>query len=488
MEKLHRGITILGLGPGDPGLLTLQAWEWIQTIPEIYLRTRQHPTIQGFPPGLIIHSFDDLYERSESFDEVYEQIIEEVLKLGERPQGVTYAVPGHPFVAEATSPVIARKAREEGVPVRVIEGLSFLEPTWTALGIDPLPLEALVDALELTALHHPPFPPDFPALVAQVYSRQVAAEVKTTLNSVYPDDHPVQLVHGAGTAQQKVESLKLYEIDRSPHIGLLTSLFVSPLEANTSFERFQHIIAALRAPDGCPWDREQTHASLRPHLLEETYEVLTALDAENPAAMREEFGDLLLQVVLHAQIAGEYGEFTMADVIQGISRKIIRRHPHVFGEVKVDGVSGVLTNWERIKATERQNNGQEAVKGLLDGVPLALPALAQAQQVQERAARVGFDWREIQGVIEKVNEELQEVLRAPDTEREAELGDLLFAAVNLVRWYQVDAESALRSTIQRFRQRFAYVEQRAQQDGRDLHEMTLEEMDVYWDEAKEQED
>lgn len=484
MESLS-GITILGLGPGDPGQLTRQAWDWLNAIDEVVLRTRQHPTVAGFPVGLKVSSFDDLYDSSETFDAVYDGIIRQVLELGRRPQGVTYAVPGHPFIAEATGPEIYRLAKEQGIPVRILDGLSFIEPVYTALGLDPFPHTALVDALELGALHHPPFPPDRPALVAQIYNRETAANVKLTLNAVYPDDHPVRLVHGAGTPAQVVEDLRLFEIDRSPHIGLLTVLYLPALGEETSFERFQEIVAALRAPDGCPWDREQTHESLRKYLLEETYEALEGLDANDPAVMQEEFGDLLLQIVLHAQIGWEDGEFSMTDILQGISQKLIRRHPHVFGEVKVDGVTGVLQNWEKLKAAERKANGFERTKGLLDGVPKEFPALGQAQQIQDRAARVGFDWDDIQGVWQKVHEEVAEVQAAAnDAERTDEIGDLLFAAVNLARWLKVDAESALRGTNLKFRHRFSHVEQRARETGRQLADMKLAEMDVFWDEAK----
>ena len=479
------GITILGLGPGDSGQLTRQAWDWLNTTDEVVLRTRQHPTVACFPASLIVNSFDEMYEKSEMFEDVYEQIVVEVLKLGRRPQGVTYAVPGHPFIAEATGPEIYRRAKEQGIAVRIIEGLSFIEPVYTALGLDPFPHTVLVDALELAGLHHPSFSPAQPALVAQIYNRAVASNVKLTLNAVYPDEHPVKLVHGAGTSQQLVENLKLYEIDRSPHIGLFTVLYLPALGIETSFEHFQEIVAALRAPDGCPWDREQTHESLRKYLLEETYEALEGLDANDPVMIEEEFGDLLLQIVLHAQIGYEDGEFTMADIIQGISQKLIRRHPHVFGKVKVDGVTGVLQNWEKLKAAERKTNGVEKTKGLLDGVPKEFPALGQAQQIQDRAAHVGFDWDDIKGVWDKLHEEVEEVqAAATEAERMDEIGDLLFAAVNLARWLKVDAESALRGANLKFRRRFSYIEKRARETGRQLMDMKLSEMDEFWDEAK----
>ena len=478
------GITLLGLGPGDPALLTRQAWELLGSLHEIYLRTRMHPVVESFPDRLQVHSFDDLYERGESFAEVYAQIVEQVLALGRRAEGVVYAVPGHPFVAEATGPEIARRARLEGIPVQVVEGLSFLEPALTALGLDPFPHTALVDALELVSAHVPPYPPSVPAIVAQVYSQAVASDVKLTLMSLYPDEHPVKLVHAAGTPQALVEPLSLYEIDRSAHIGMLTALYVPPLGQAASFEAFQEIIAHLRAPNGCPWDKEQTHQTLRPHLLEEAYEVLAALDAGDVRAMREEFGDLLLQVVLHAQIASDYGEFTMSDVLEGIHTKIVHRHPHVFGDLDLKNVEGVLLNWERLKEAERNANGKSDT-GLLDGVALALPALVQAEEYQKRASRVGFDWSEIQGVIDKVHEELDEVFSATVGERRAaELGDLLFAVVNLARWHGVDAESALREANARFRGRFTQIEAAARQQGRSVSDLSLDEMEALWQAAK----
>jgi tetrapyrrole methylase family protein/MazG family protein len=481
-------IILLGLGPGDPNLLTQEAVQILESTPEIYLRTLQHPTVAGFPASLQIHSFDDLYDQYPSYDDVYAHIVEQILELGKRPQGVVYAVPGHPFVAEATCPEIARRARLQGIPVQVIEGLSFIEPTITALGIDPLPYLAILDAFELASAHVPPFPPDSPALIAQIHSRVIANEVKLTLMESYPDEHLVRLVHGAGTPQELVEELPLHAIDQSQSIGLLTCLYLPPLEKGNSFEAFQEIIAHLRAPNGCPWDREQTHQTLRTNLLEETYEALEAIDADDPAQMREELGDLLLQIALHTQIANEYGEFNIAQVFKSIYDKIIRRHPHVFGDWKVSGVENVLQNWEKLKAAERseehnENGGPE--KGLLDGVALALPALSQAEEIQRRAARVGFDWPDTRGVLEKINEECHELLNADDlASRSDELGDLLFAVVNLARHYEIDAESALRETNTRFRKRFAHIEQAARTQGKSINELSLDEMESFWQEAK----
>jgi tetrapyrrole methylase family protein/MazG family protein len=480
-----RGIILLGLGPGNPEQLTREAWYLLSEHSEIYLRTSHHPVVSSFPKDLRVHSFDYVYEAETDFPAVYALIVDEILKLGARPEGVLYAVPGHPFIAESTGPEIARRAKELELPVRVVHGLSFVEPVLAALGADLLPQTTVTDALELAGSHHPLFPPGSPALIAQVYSKAIASEVKLTLMAVYPDEHPVRLVHAAGTEQELVEELPLYEIDRSEHIGALSALYVPPLAEHTSMEEFQELIAHLRAPEGCPWDREQTHQSLRRNLLEETYEVLDALDAEDVEAMQEEFGDLLVQIVLHAQIATEAGEFRLADVIRGIYTKLIHRHPHVFGDAELDDAQSVISNWEHLKAEERRANGQ-AEKGLLDGVASALPALTQAEAYGARAARVGFDWPDIQGVLDKIDEEVAELRQAKDDQsRLAEFGDLLFALVNLARWLDVDPEVALRGTNARFKQRFAAVEAGARAQGRALKELSLEEMEAFWQQGKQ---
>lgn len=483
--KRNSGITLLGLGPGSVELLTLEALTWLQGIDTLCLRTRQHPTVVGLPEHLHLVSFDGFYERFDDFQEVYEAIVAEVLSLGEQPEGLTYGVPGHPFVAEATCPEIMTRAKSLGIPVRVIDGLSFLEPTFRALGIDPFPGLSLVDAIQLSMGHTPGFPPSSAALIAQIYSRQVASEVKLSLMAAYPDEHPVRLVHAAGTEDETVEDLPLYAVDQSPRLGLLSSLYIPPLSSASSFEAFQEVVARLRAPDGCPWDREQTHLSLRPFLLEETYEALDALDREDMAEMQEELGDLLLQVVLHAQIATEEGDFTIHDVLEEIGTKLIRRHPHVFSEVEVDGVSGVIRNWEAIKAEERRENGSEVKQGLLDGIPRALPALSQSQAVIERVGRVGFDLLVEKGKTADIPQLLDEFTSSQQSEKQGDLGALLLAVAALAYQHDIDAESALREKLTAFRDKFSRMEAHAAELGRSLGDMSVAEKNALWDSLDE---
>ena len=365
-------ITLLGLGPGNPDLLTREAWEILIDSKTVHLRTRRHPTVAGLPAHLTLIDFDDIYEAGDAFEIVYSRIVDAVMAAAMQGD-VVYAVPGHPLVGEATTPLILRRAAEAGVNTRLVAGLSFIEPTLEMLNdellvlnqapnaantiqnsqltilnsLDPVNGLQLCDALEIASLHHPPINPDKPALVAQVYSRAIASDVKLTLMNQYPPAHEVYVVRAIADDQVKgrrgekvsrkhkspahrVTRSPLHELDHRDIFDHLTSLYVPALGETGGFEAFQETIAYLRAPEGCPWDREQTHASLRNTLLEEAYEVLTAIDEDDMDALKEELGDLLLNVVLQAQIATEAEEFRMSDVIAAINAKLIRRHPHIF--------------------------------------------------------------------------------------------------------------------------------------------------------------
>jgi tetrapyrrole methylase family protein/MazG family protein len=434
-----------------------------------------------------VHSFDYLYEEVAAFSQVYGAIAERVLELGQRPEGVIYAVPGHPLVGEATVGSILSAAEPLALSVRVVDGLSFVEPTLTALRVDALEGLQIFDAIELSRHYHPPLNPDLPALVGQLYSRLLASEVKLTLMNQYPDEHEVVLVHAAGTPEQRMVTRPLHQLDRGDEaatpVAHLTTLYVPPLADVTSFEGMQETVAHLRAPEGCPWDREQTHESLRAGLLEEAYESVMAIDRGDIGALEEELGDLLLQVLLQTQIATEAGEFKMPDVIAGIDGKLKYRHPHVWGGWSVEGTQEVLHNWEELKREERGRRSS-----LLDGVPGALPALQQADTYGRRVARVGFDWPDVNGVADKVREELAELESASTRERqEAELGDLLFAVANWARWLDVNPETALRKANARFAHRFRWLERAACERGFDIAERSIDELEALWQEAKESE-
>jgi tetrapyrrole methylase family protein / MazG family protein len=510
-------ITMIGLGPGDPGHLTRRAWELLQSLELLYLRTTVHPTVASLPPSVVLRSFDALYEQSASFDEIYTTIADELIGRARRGEAVAYAVPGHPLVAEATTREVLRRARAATVPVAIVDGVSFLEPICTALGLDPFAAGLqLLDALDLVppaptqsaerawvevqnlgdySAPLTPYPllPTRPALLCQLYSRAVASDVKLSLMERYPDEHPITLVRAAGVASQEtVWTIPLYELDRQTTLDHLTCAYLPPLAAHADLrgsDGLQWVVARLLGPGGCPWDREQTHQSLRGGLLEEVYEVLEALDADDFDALPEELGDLLLQVVVHGEMARQAGRFDLGDVQQAIAAKLIRRHPHVFADLSVSGTGEVLHNWEAIKAQELAEKGR-ARTGTLDGVPPGLPALMAAQKVGKKAARVGFDWPELSGLWAKLHEEIAE-LRAeadapsPDAARVAdEYGDLLYVAANLGRRLGLDAEAALREATLKFRRRFALLETIAQ--GQDLRALDVQQLVALWEQAKAQ--
>lgn len=491
-DVYQEDIILLGLGPGERNLLTVEALEWLSKIQEVTLCFDVQFPMDFFPPGLEINILDregewgtpaiDQVDRGFTVDRLAQRVIE----LGKRPQGVTFAVPGHPLEGDSLCNEIMLQAEKTGLRVRIIQGISFIDSIWTALGVKPTEQTYLIEAYSLLVQHLPQFPPSFPALISKVGTKDIASGVKNCLSRVYPLSHPIRLVHRAGSLGEMVEDAEIGGLDNSIYFGYTSAIYLPAMEKGSSFEEFLELVAHLRSPEGCPWDRKQTHQTLRLYLLEEAYEALAALDGNDMPGLKEELGDLLLQVALHTQVASEEGSFRMPDVLQHIHEKLVRRHPHVFGDTKVDGVARVLQNWEEIKAAERKAHDEED-KSLLDSVPRSLPALSQAQEIQERAARVGFDWPDIEPVWKKVDEELDEVREAVDQASiEVEIGDLVFAIVNLGRWCGVDAESALRNTVKRFRQRFGYIEKSARSQGRLLSEMTLEEMDAFWDEAKRQ--
>ncbi|MGE5620861.1 MAG: nucleoside triphosphate pyrophosphohydrolase [Sphingomonadaceae bacterium] len=478
-------ITIVGLGPGPYTLLTKKAAAVLEQAPKVWLRTSRHPTVQQFPPTIEWESLDYVYDRCESFEKLYLELAQEVLAIAQREGGLVYAVPGDPSMAEDSVREILRLAPERGFEVRVMPGVSFVEASLAAART------TLSGGLQLfDAAHVSSASPLVDLLVYQIEDRLVASDVKLELLRRYPDDHPVTLITAAGTpGEQSVRTVHLHDLDRQPEVDHLTALFVpasTPDRALGSFDSFVRIVARLRAPDGCPWDRQQTHESLKPYVVEEAYEVVEAIDKGDPATLSEELGDLLLQVLLHAQIADEAGDFDVTDVIGAIAAKMVRRHPHVFGEVSVSGAQEVLANWEAIKRAERGK--KEEAESMFAGIPKHMPALQAAQEVQGRAARVGFDWKEIQPVLEKLSEEVEELSRTENaTERQAEMGDILFSLVNVARHLGVNAEMALRSANQKFVERFSRMEELARRQGLDFASLPLEEQDELWNQAKAEE-
>lgn len=476
-------ITIVGLGPGDASLITRQAWHLLTSTADIWVRTNRHPAVAKLPNTITIHSFDHVYDQAEDFRSVYATIAEAVVEMG-RSADVVFAVPGNPFVGESTVLAIVETARQESLPVRLVAGLSFIEPVLAALHVDALDGLQIFDAIAISSFLYAPLNPDVPVILGQVYSQMVANDVKLALLSVYPAEHQVVLVHHAGQANEIVESFPLHAFDQSRHIDHLTSLYIPALPMKGDLTTLAETVAVLRSPDGCPWDQEQTPQSMREGFLEEAYEVLAALDADDMQNLREELGDLLYHLVMQAQMAAEAEEFTLTDVIAGIEAKLKRRHPHVWGDWEASDSAQVLLNWEKLKQLEKADSGIKTTS-ILDNIPQALPALARSTKIQDKVATQGFDWPTVDGVYEKIAEELEEVRTAEtQAEQSAEVGDLLFAVTNLARWRGVDAESALREANDRFSGRYRIVEQLAAERGHNLTALDINELEALWQEAK----
>ncbi|QDQ00605.1 nucleoside triphosphate pyrophosphohydrolase [Lysinibacillus fusiformis] len=479
-------LTVIGLGAGDFDQLQMGVYKKLKAAKHLYVRTVDHPVLETLSAeGLQFEGFDAVYEKHGTFQPVYEEIAEKLIEaavIGD----VMYAVPGHPLVAEQTVQLLIAAADERKVNLVIEGGQSFLDPIFGALKIDPIEGFQLLDGTsfsmnDINMRQH--------VLIAQVYDTFSASEVKLTLMEKYDDEYPVTVVTAAGSSQEKLVTVPLYELDQSVEVNNLTTVYVPPVksqeEALRDWTTFREIIATLRGPDGCPWDQKQTHESLKKYLLEEAHEYLAAVDAEDDFAMIEELGDVLLQVFLHAQIGEDQGYFTLEDVLASVSEKMIRRHPHVFGDVSIEDADGVVANWEAIKAEEKGISE----KPLLKEEYRASSSLQTAYNYQKRAAKVGFDWPDVSGAWDKFAEEWQEfrneVTKGSNATRLDEFGDVLFTLVNLARFYKLSPEEAMLHANEKFARRFGFVEKKVKASGKPFTAYTLEQLDAFWDEAKQ---
>ncbi len=500
-------IYVVGLGPGDGGLITDQSWKLLEKGMPVYLRTAVHPSVKELEKkGISFKTFDYLYNTKENFDTVYGSIVD-ALQEAAQNQDIVYAVPGSPMVAEQT--VVLLRQRVSPEKLSILAGMSFLEVLYTKVGIDPVEGLYIADSADL---EHIKAMPQSHVIVTQIYSRHVAAEVKISLMEFYEDDAEVTVVHHMSLPDEKIETIPLYELDRLEYVDYLTSLIIrkdakrlsldeeAVIDENTiiyesdddiveyadtefdsneaSLEELADIMAALRGPGGCDWDKKQTHESLRRYLLEEAYEVLETIDEKDSEHLCEELGDILLQVMFHSEIAKENGEFTIGDVIDGICEKMIRRHPHVFGD------SQEKPDWEAIKEKERGKKRES----LMDGIPKGMPAMLAAQKIQGRAKECGFYWDSVDGIWDKIAEEIDEFKAAVRSnsreEMEKEAGDVLFSLISLLEWYRINSEIALQRTNNKFLQRFSYVESKVKESGKNWSNFGLDELDSFWVNAK----
>jgi tetrapyrrole methylase family protein/MazG family protein len=442
-------VTVVGLGPGDPSLVTAGTIGAIGAVPTAarFLRTGRHPS-SGLVPGAT--TFDHHYEASAGFDEVYRRIVADLLAAATDRGEILYAVPGSPRVLERTVDLLDAEAAAGRIDLQVLAAVSFVDLAWVRLGIDPYE-----DGVRLVDAHR--FAASAagergPLLVAHCHNRRVLSDVKLAVDDA--PGAPVVVLQRLGLPDESIITVDWADLDRSVEPDHLTALYVPTLAAPVSGEvaSFVELVARLRRE--CPWDAEQTHRSLTRHLLEETYEVLEALDAVGDggpdtatgayAQLEEELGDLLFQIVFHTTLATEAGAFGLAEVARGIHHKLVHRHPHVFAEVRVDGAEDVVANWEAIKKAEK---GRTSV---FDGIPAHLPALLYATKVHKKAGAVGFD---VAGDLDAARADLHAALMVAEQTPPDEviIGALLLAVVALARQGDVDPETTLRGAAARLR-------------------------------------
>ena len=469
---------VVGLGPAGPDLVTSGALDALARPVRRFLRTVRHPS------AIVVEdatTFDNLYEQADTFADVYQAITDALVQAAEEHGEVVYAVPGSPYVLERS---VRHLLADPRVDVRIVPGLSFLDLAYGRLGIDPVEAGVrLVDGHEFATAAAGE---RGPMLVAHAHAPWVLSDIKLAVDG--PGSDEVVVLQRLGLPDEEVLTVRWEDLDRSVVPDHLTCLYVPHVTEPVGAElvRFHGIVRRLR--DECPWDRQQTHQSLTRYAVEEVYELIEAigrLDGSGPAdeALEEVLGDVLLQVFLHSAIAEQDGRFSIAGVAAGISEKMVRRHPHVFGSTTVSGADQVAANWEAIKAAEKGGGGRTSS---VDGVQGDLPALAYARELSARAAKAGFDWDVPEGTLDKVAEELDEVREAFDDPAAvgAEIGDLLFATVNLARHRGVDPEAALRQAAAKFRRRIQACEALAAERGIDTRAAGLPVLDALWDEVK----
>ena len=478
-------IKIVGLGPGAPEALTIGAVEAIKKCENVYFRTEKHPTVDYIRnQGIDFNTCDYFYESSDSFDEVYKRISENIIEEYKKKGDLVYAVPGHPLVAEKSVFNLIDLCEQNSIEYTILPAVSFIDAMMDRLKIDPIEGLKVIDAFDIG---NQVLDKRIGTIITQVYNPLIASEVKLSLTEYYNDETEIIYCRAAGIeGQESIRKIPLYELDMQEDIDYLTSVYIpKDLENKKDIYDLIETIDILRGENGCPWDREQTHESIKKGIVEESYEVVDAIEKEDDNALVEELGDVLLQVVFHSAIGKEDGYFNFSDVVEGICNKMVYRHPHVFGDSKLQSSDEVLAKWEDIKKKEKNF---ESVTDDLEGIAKALPALIRAEKIQKKVSKVGFDWDNVEDAAEKVKEELNEVLEVYNSENKSkiveEVGDLIFACVNVGRFLKVNSEEALNITSEKFIKRFNYIETKSKSMDIKLEDMTLSDMDKLWEEAK----
>ena len=478
-------ITVVGLGPGSKEALTVGVLETLKNSNRVFFRTEKHPNIEYLRQlGVNFNTYDSFYDKYNNFDDIYRAIAEDIIRIHDEEGDLVYGVPGHPLVAEKSVTILLRLCEERKIETKLMPSVSFVDAVIESLKLDPIEGLKIVDAFDI---NNQVMDKRMGVIVTQVYNKYIASETKLALCDYYKDDTEIYFVRAAGVQnQESIRKIKLYDLDRQEDIDYLTSIYIpKKIEEVKDFQDLLDVMSILRSEEGCMWDLQQTHESLKRALIEECYEVIEAIDEKDDEKLVEELGDLLFQVVFHSQIGSEEGYFNINEVIEGITNKMVKRHPHIFGDVKVKDTNEILDNWDSIKAKEQKI---ENYTDELKHVPKCLPGLIRADKVQRKAGKVGFDWNDVLPAMDKVVEELEEikdVYKSEDMSKiQEEVGDLIFATVNIARLLDIDPEFAVNYTIDKFIRRFQFMEESGILKGQDLKTMSLEDQEKLWEEAK----
>lgn len=474
-------IKIMGLGPGNPEAITIGTINELQKSKNIFFRTKIHPTVTYINEiNISYETYDYFYEESKSFEEVYQSIARDLILKHEQLGDIVYAVPGHPLVAEKSVTNLIELCEKQNIEYKITPAVSFMDAVIERLKIDPIEGLKVIDAFDIA---NQTLDNRVGTIITQVYNPLIASEVKLKLCDIFGDESEIIYCRAVGIdSEERIVTIPLYELDMQKDIDYLTSVYIPKgISSKKDLKDLVNLVDILRGKDGCPWDKEQTHDSIKKAIVEESYEVLDAINNHDYDGLVEELGDVLFQIVFHASIENEDGYFNLSDIIEGIYNKMVYRHPHVFDNKTINSTGDVLKNWDELKNKEKNFNN---ISEELDGIAKALPALIRAEKVQNKAKKYKFEFEKVEDIIEKIQEELFEVKDVYKTKEmdkiKEEIGDLIFSCVNLARFLDINSEDVLNISTNKFIKRILLIEDMAKEEGVSIKDLSSKQIDKLW--------
>lgn len=476
-------IKVVGLGPSTVDFLSMKAHRVLNAAHTIFFRTQRHAVYEYLKEtSKELYSFDDIYDQNKTFNEVYEAIADNLIEEMNDRSEVIYAIPGSPSMNDESIMYLRSKLKDKNIALEYIYSPSYAD---VALSSIPEILNEGYHVVNSLDFKFNRYNYGYNNLVIGIINQFIASEIKLILSRILGDEYEIYYIHSPGVEGQEIKKIRVSELDFQKKFDYLTSIFIPKTTKLKSFDNLLEIMAHLRSEDGCRWDRKQTAISLVPYIIEEAYEVVDAIESEDDELLQEELGDLLLQVIFQSQISYEMGSFSIYDVVDDISQKLIRRHPHVFMDYLALTSDEVKYKWEEIKKEEKE---EEAIYQSMERLPNKMPALMAAYKIQNKAKNVGFDWETIAPVFDKIQEEIEELKEVIALENSEEIknefGDLLFTMTNLSRFLEVRPELCLREANKKFIHRFKLMEESEVVKARGFNDLSIEELENLWNDAK----